>query len=90
MNVPFSLVWHTSQRLLSKVWTRFAQLEQARICYTGSMHARPLVWVGFFVGSTIGSLLPSLWGGDAFSFSSILLSGLVGIAGIYVGFKMSD
>ena len=72
------------------MWTRFAPLEQERVCYTGAMHARPLLWVGFFVGSTIGSLIPSLWGGDAFTFSSILLSGLGGMAGIYLGFKMSD
>ena len=58
--------------------------------YTCSMHARPLVWIGFAVGSTLGSFLPSLWGGDMFSMSSLLLSGLGGIAGIYIGFKMSD
>ncbi len=42
------------------------------------------------VGSTVGGYIPALWGGGLFSLSGILLSGLGAIAGIYIGFKMSD
>ena len=54
------------------------------------MQSRPLIWIGLFVGSTIGSIIPNLWGAGMFSLSSILLGGLGGLVGIYAGFKMSD
>ena len=54
------------------------------------MQQRPLIWIGMFVGSTIGGLIPDLWGAGFLSFSGILLSGVGGIAGIYIGFKLSQ
>lgn len=54
------------------------------------MESRALIWIGLFVGSTIGGFIPALWGDSFLSFSSILLSALGGIAGIYVGFKLSN
>ena len=45
------------------------------------------IWVGLFVGSTIGGFIPSLWGDSFFSLSSVMLSAVGGIAGIYAGFK---
>jgi hypothetical protein len=53
------------------------------------MQTRPLVWIGLFVGSTIGGFIPELWGAGMFSISGILFSGIGAIIGIYVGFKMS-
>ncbi len=53
------------------------------------MQSKSLIWFGLFIGSTAGSFLPMLWGGSLFSFSSIILSGLGGIAGIYVFYKIS-
>ncbi len=54
------------------------------------MGRKKLVWFGLFVGSTIGSFIPGLWGGDSFSFSSILMSAVGGLAGIWVGFKLGE
>jgi hypothetical protein len=54
------------------------------------MQTKSLIWLGLFIGSTIGSFIPLLWGADMFSFSSIILSGLGGIAGIYIFFKISQ
>lgn len=54
------------------------------------MESKQLIWVGLFVGSTVGSFLPALWGGDLLSFSSIIFSGIGGIVGIYLGFKMGQ
>jgi hypothetical protein len=54
------------------------------------MESKSLVWLGLFIGSTVGSFVPLLWGSDLFSFSSIILSGLGGIAGIYIFFKLSQ
>ncbi len=51
---------------------------------------KPLVWIGLTVGSTLGSFVPDLWGAGIFSFSSIIFSGLGGLAGIYLGFIYSD
>jgi hypothetical protein len=42
------------------------------------------------VGSTIGSLIPLLWGGSGLSLSSVLLGGLGGLIGVWVGVKLSD
>jgi len=54
------------------------------------MQSTSLVWIGLAVGSTIGGFIPELWGASLFSFSSIWLSGLGGIVGIWAGFKLSQ
>ncbi|MGD0328256.1 MAG: hypothetical protein ABSB00_00905 [Minisyncoccia bacterium] len=51
---------------------------------------KQLVWLGLFVGSTIGSLIPELWGAGVFSTSSLLLGAVGGIAGIYVAYKFAQ
>lgn len=51
---------------------------------------KALVWLGMFVGSAIGSYLPVLWGGSPFSFTSVLLGGIGGIGGIWIGFKLAQ
>lgn len=54
------------------------------------MNSKTLVWIGMFVGSTIGSFIPTLWGAGMFSFSSIFFSSIGAIVGIYFGFKLSN
>jgi hypothetical protein len=51
---------------------------------------KTLIWIGLFIGSTIGGYLPALWGSDVFSFSSVLGSAIGGIGGIWLGFKTGD
>lgn len=53
------------------------------------MDSKKMIWGGMVIGGAIGSYLPLLWGGDAFSFSSVFLGALGGILGIYIGFKLS-
>ena len=48
------------------------------------------LFAGGVVGSSIGGWLPTLWGGSAFSFSSVILSALGGFAGIWVGYKLGE
>lgn len=43
--------------------------------------------LGAAVGSTLGGMLPTLWGDSGFSTASILLSTGGGFLGIYVGYK---
>lgn len=54
------------------------------------MDRKKLIWMGVLVGSTIGSLVPSLWGAGMFSFSSVILSGVGGFLGIWFGVKFGD
>ncbi len=54
------------------------------------MERKQLIWIGLFVGSTIGGLIPELWGAGVLSLSSILLSGAGAIAGIWGAFKLSE
>jgi hypothetical protein len=41
-----------------------------------------------FVGSSVGNLLPELWGGDAFSLTGMMLALVGGIVGIWVGYRL--
>lgn len=54
------------------------------------MNPKTLVWLGFGVGSTVGSYVPTLWGGDLFSFSGLFCSFIGGIAGIWGAYKLSQ
>ena len=42
------------------------------------------------VGTTIGGLVPLLWGDSGLSFTSLLLGGVGGLAGLWVGVRLSD
>lgn len=49
-----------------------------------------LITIGMVVGSTVGAFLPQLWGdADLFSVSSIVLSVVFGIVGIWLGYKLA-
>lgn len=54
------------------------------------MDTKHMVWLGVFVGSTIGSFVPDLWGAGILSGWSLLFSTLGAFLGIYVGFKLSQ
>lgn len=53
------------------------------------MSQKTLIYTGLFIGSTIGGLIPALWGDSFISLSGVLLSGVGGIAGIVAGYKLS-
>ena len=46
------------------------------------------IYLGMFVGSTIGGLVPALWHAGMFSMSGIVLSALGGIGGICVAYRI--
>ncbi|CAN5141910.1 hypothetical protein BH09PAT1_BH09PAT1_0080 [soil metagenome] len=52
------------------------------------MSLKFLVMIGAFVGSTLGSFVPALWGDSLFSYSSVLLSGVGGVIGVIIGVKL--
>lgn len=41
------------------------------------------------IGSAIGGYIPALWGDSFFSVWSVILTAVGGIAGIWIGFKLS-
>ena len=51
---------------------------------------KKFIWIGFFVGSTIGNFLPTLWGGDAMSVSGFLWSLVGGALGAWAGYRWSQ
>jgi len=51
------------------------------------MTTKTMVWIGLFVGSSIGGYLPSLFGAGAFSGWSIFGSTLGGVVGIWGGYR---
>jgi len=54
------------------------------------MSSKSFVWLGMFVGSTVGSLIPELWGAGVLSFSSLFFGAAGAIVGIWLGFKVSN
>lgn len=54
------------------------------------MSAKSLIWLGFFLGSTLGSFVPLLWRAGPFSFSGIFLSAAGGVIGIWAGYKLGS
>ncbi|MEH2372374.1 MAG: hypothetical protein V7K15_04690 [Nostoc sp.] len=51
--------------------------------------SKTIIGIGMFLGSTIGSYIPALWGGSLLSFTSILLGVIGGLVGIWLGYRIS-
>jgi len=54
------------------------------------MSSKSLIWIGLFLGSAIGSYIPTILGANIFSISSIIFGGIGGIFGVWIGFKLSQ
>lgn len=54
------------------------------------MNTKAFVMTGMIVGTTLGGLIPMLWGADFLSFSSFLFEALGGIVGIWIGYKIGS
>ncbi len=50
---------------------------------------RKMIYGGMIVGSTIGGVVPYLWGDFGFTFSSVGLSAVGGFLGIWIGYKLA-
>jgi hypothetical protein len=53
------------------------------------MSMKTFIWGGMFAGSGIGSILPLLWDAGVLSMSSIVLSAVGGIVGIWAGYTLA-
>ena len=54
------------------------------------MERKKLMMIGVVVGSYVGGYIPALWGAGGISFSSVILSAVGGIIGIYIGFQLGE
>ncbi len=54
------------------------------------MSAKFLVFLGMIIGSTIGGYIPTLFGAGLLSYTSVLFSGIGGILGVIIGYKLSN
>jgi hypothetical protein len=54
-----------------------------------SLMGRSVIGLCVLAGSTVGSFVPSLWGASAFGLSSLLLAAVGGVAGVFVGARLS-
>jgi hypothetical protein len=50
---------------------------------------RSVIGLSVLVGSTLGGYLPVLWGSSSFSVTSLVFGALGGIAGVWVGVRLS-
>jgi hypothetical protein len=58
--------------------------------YGTSLVGRSVIGLCAGFGLFIGGYVPVLWGASAFSFTSILFSVFGGIAGVWLGVRLSD
>lgn len=54
------------------------------------MDSKKFIWVGMTVGGFLGSFIPTLFGANEFSFSSVIFSAVGAMLGIYMAYKMSN
>jgi hypothetical protein len=54
------------------------------------MSRKTIIWIGMFVGSSIGGYIPVFFGGDILGMTSIFTTAIGGILGIWAAFKMSQ
>jgi hypothetical protein len=80
------VAWRRRSQRLQKLPTKRAA--EGRNFKVGNL-MRARIWLGVLIGSTVGGFLPDLWGAGLFSYSSVLLSGIGGFAGLWFGYKMS-
>ena len=54
------------------------------------MSTKSLVFIFMTIGSIVGGYIPSLWGADSFSMSSLVFGSVFAIIGIWIGFKIGQ
>jgi len=50
---------------------------------------RRIIWLFVLVGSTVGGLLPEVWGASAFGGASLVFSLFGGLAGLWLGVRFA-
>lgn len=50
---------------------------------------RRVIWLFVGFGMTVGGLLPEVWGGSALGFASLVFGTMGGVAGLWLGLKLT-
>ncbi len=62
----------------------------ARQCATVFfMSRKTFIWGGLFIGSSLGGFAPNFFGAGVFSMSSVIMSAVGGVLGVFIGFKLA-
>jgi hypothetical protein len=51
---------------------------------------RSVIGFGGFLGMTVGSFVPELWGASSLSLASVVFGLLGGVAGVWLGARFAD
>jgi len=51
---------------------------------------RSVIGFGGFVGVTVGSFVPELWGASSFSLASVVFGLVGGVAGVWLGARLAE
>jgi hypothetical protein len=54
------------------------------------MGQKSVIFIFMAIGSMIGGFIPIIWGDSFLTFSSIVLTAIGGLFGIYIGYKISN
>ena len=54
------------------------------------MSAKTMVRLGILVGSTVGGYIPTFWGAEMLSFSTLFGSLIGGLLGVWVAYKIDQ
>jgi|AntRauTorckE6833_2_1112554.scaffolds.fasta_scaffold11563_5 uncharacterized membrane protein YeaQ/YmgE (transglycosylase-associated protein family) len=52
------------------------------------MNSSKAPWIGILIGSTIGSLIPAIWGAGILSVSGVIFGVVGAFVGLYISFKI--
>jgi len=52
--------------------------------------SKSLLMLGVFIGSLVGGYIPTLFGADAFSISSVIFGGLGSIIGLWLAYRIQQ
>jgi hypothetical protein len=53
------------------------------------MNMKTFIWGGMFIGTTVGGALPLFWGSSAFPLTSVVLTFIGGILGIWIAYRIA-
>lgn len=54
------------------------------------MELKKLIWIGMLLGSCVGGYVPTMWGAEMISFSSLFGSFIGSFVGIWAAYKLNQ
>ena len=86
---PARRSWRMTHACASSLTPGAGAFKPARLRADAPAVGRSVIGFSAFVGLTVGSFVPELWGGSQLSLSSILFGAVGGVAGVWLGARVS-